>query len=109
MLQIAAGVSDEVWAANGYAPPPHLQDEIALLDPDFFHSDEDVDADGVLNIGLRVNVLVQAQLPTNWKSGATERDVARTSGYWPDGKPVGRGHGQPYLQPKYAVLMAQGI
>jgi ASC-1-like (ASCH) protein len=37
-----------------------------------------------------------------WRSGKTELAAARRAGRWADGIPLGRGHGQPYLQAKYA-------
>ena len=37
-----------------------------------------------------------------WTSGMAELEAARRAGRWADGAPLGRGHGQPYLQAKYA-------
>ena len=39
---------------------------------------------------------------SGWASGETELAVAQLAGKWPDGQKLGRGHGQPYLQPLYA-------
>ena len=45
---------------------------------------------------------------SNWQSGEAGRDAAKMSGHWPDGKKVGRGHGQPYLKPKWARAIRAG-
>ena len=42
-------------------------------------------------------------------SGEGNRDHTRTTGKWPDGAPVGRGHGQPYLRPIYAQLIRKKL
>jgi ASC-1-like (ASCH) protein len=42
---------------------------------------------------------------SGWASGETELGNAQKSGKWPDGQKIGRGHGQPYLQPIYAHAM----
>ena len=42
---------------------------------------------------------------SGWASGETELAAFQRVGKWPDGKPLGRGHGQPYLQPLYAHAM----
>jgi len=39
---------------------------------------------------------------SGWTSGDAELAAFQRVGKWPDGKPLGRGHGQPYLQPQYA-------
>ena len=39
---------------------------------------------------------------TKWRSGQAVLDQARSMGKWPDGKPIGKGHGSPYLQAVYA-------
>ena len=44
-----------------------------------------------------------------WESGVRERGAARTAKKWPDGEPVGRGHGSPYLKERWAHAMAAGI
>ena len=31
----------------------------------------------------------------DWQSGESARDAAKASGVWPDGRKVGKGHGQP--------------
>ena len=55
-----------------------------------------------------------AAKPASEPAGAADRGAAaalaaaKKSGRWPDGAALGRGHGQPYLQPKYAELMRQG-
>ena len=55
-----------------------------------------------------------AAKPAAEAAGAADRGAAavlaaaKKSGRWADGAPLGRGHGQPYLQPKYAELMRQG-
>lgn len=38
-----------------------------------------------------------------WRSGEDVRDIALEHGKWGDGEPIGRGHGSPYLQPKWAA------
>lgn len=43
-----------------------------------------------------------------WSSGEKELAEARCTGRWPDGAKVGRGHGQPYLQQKYALAIHHG-
>lgn len=58
----------------------------------------------------------QGRLPTShgasnspkWDSGQVQLDAALAAGKWPDGAPIGRGFGQPYLQHEYAKLMAAG-
>ena len=42
----------------------------------------------------------------DWQSGESARDAAKASGVWPDGRKVGKGHGQPYLAPKWAVALS---
>ena len=37
---------------------------------------------------------------SGWASGETELAAVQRAGRWLDGKPLGRGHGQPYLQPQ---------
>ena len=44
----------------------------------------------------------------SWESGEGHLCRVRARGSWDDGTPVGRGWGQPYLQPKYARLLASG-
>ena len=39
-------------------------------------------------------------------SGRNQLARAIASGQWPDGKPLGRGHSAPYLQPAYAAAIA---
>ena len=39
---------------------------------------------------------------SGWTSGEPELSAAQKAGRWADGQKVGRGHGQPYLQPVYA-------
>jgi ASC-1-like (ASCH) protein len=39
---------------------------------------------------------------SGWSSGEAELAAAKRAGRWPDGQKIGRGHGQPYLQPVYA-------
>ena len=41
-----------------------------------------------------------------WNTGAKVLKSARQRGTWPDGKRVGHGYPQPYLQAKYADMMA---
>ena len=43
---------------------------------------------------------------SNFRSGVPELNEIRTAGAWPDGAALGRGHGQPYLQPQYAQAIA---
>ena len=43
-----------------------------------------------------------------WRSGEDVRDAAKDKGKWPDGAPVGRGHGSPYLKPHWAKRMRRG-
>ena len=45
---------------------------------------------------------------SGWASGETELAAVQKVGRWPDGQAIGCGHGQPYLQPKYARLMRFG-
>ena len=50
----------------------------------------------------------EAELNPNWSgwsSGETELAAVNRAGRWPDGQKIGRGHGQPYLQPQYAHAM----
>ena len=37
-----------------------------------------------------------------WVSGEEQRDAAKAAKAWPDGAPLGCGHGSPYLQPRWA-------
>ena len=39
---------------------------------------------------------------SGWSSGEVELAMAQRTGKWDDGQKIGRGHGQPYLQPVYA-------
>ena len=39
---------------------------------------------------------------SGWSSGEVELAAVQRSGKWEDGQKLGRGHGQPYLQPTYA-------
>ena len=39
---------------------------------------------------------------SDWSSGRHLLARVRQNGCWSDGLPLGRGHGQPYLQPAYA-------
>ena len=45
----------------------------------------------------------------DWPSGRVELRAARAQGKWPDGKPVGRGFPQPYLQAQYANAVTDGL
>ena len=49
-----------------------------------------------------------AAKPPAKKSAAAKKELWKARGAWPDGKRFGRGHGQPYLQPKYADLIKSG-
>ena len=49
-----------------------------------------------------------AAKPPAKKSAAAKKELWKARGAWPDGKTFGRGHGQPYLQPKYADLIKSG-
>jgi ASC-1-like (ASCH) protein len=52
---------------------------------------------------LRISMTnVQDATWSGWSSGEVELAVAKRTGRWEDGQTVGRGHGQPYLQPVYA-------
>ena len=42
------------------------------------------------------------------RASVRARDACRKKGCWPDGKPIGRGHGQPYLAPQWAIKIADG-
>ena len=42
------------------------------------------------------------------RSPKARLELYRARGTWPDGARVGRGHGQPYLQPAYADLIRSG-
>ena len=50
-----------------------------------------------------------AAAAARWESGERKRDAARAAMQWPDGEPVGRGHGSPYLKERWAKAMAAGI
>ena len=44
-----------------------------------------------------------------WKSGEDVRHKAIELRKWADGQPVGRGHGSPYLQPRWAASIHNGV
>lgn len=44
--------------------------------------------------------------PIRFASGRRQLESAIKKRRWPDGKPLGRGHAAPYLQPKYAAAIA---
>ena len=44
-----------------------------------------------------------------WRSGENVRDNAIELRKWGDGQPVGRGHGSPYLQPRWAACIHNGV
>lgn len=44
----------------------------------------------------------------NWRSGEEELESARRRGCWSDGSPFGKSHLRPYLQPEYALAIADG-
>ena len=46
--------------------------------------------------------------PEGWDDGSAALKLSRRSGSWPDGMPVGRGFGQPYLRPEFAEDVAAG-
>ena len=52
-----------------------------------------------------------AQAPTVGTSarGLARLATAKKHGHWEDGVPLGRGHGQPYLQPRYADLIRRRV
>ena len=43
-----------------------------------------------------------------WSSGEVELAAVQRAGKWPDGRKLGRGHGQPYLKPCYARSIRDG-
>ena len=55
-----------------------------------------------------VGVQSQTDDPAPWRRTEVARDKARSCGFWADGAPVGRGHGQPYLKRKYADAILLG-
>ena len=45
----------------------------------------------------------------NCSIGMRARDDAKKLGMWPDGAAIGRGHGQPYLQQRWAVKIRDRV
>ena len=45
--------------------------------------------------------------PSGFASGWRQLESAIKRRRWPDGKPLGRGHSAPYLQPEYAAAIAE--
>lgn len=45
--------------------------------------------------------------PSGFASGRRQLESAIKKARWPDGKPLGRGHSAPYLQPEYAAAIAE--
>ena len=45
--------------------------------------------------------------PCGFASGRRQLESAIKKRRWPDGKPLGRGHSAPYLQPEYAAAIAE--
>ena len=45
--------------------------------------------------------------PSGFASGRRQLESAIKKRRWPDGKPLGRGHSAPYLQPEYAAAIAE--
>ena len=45
--------------------------------------------------------------PSGFASGRRQLESAIEKRRWPDGKPLGRGHSAPYLQPEYAAAIAE--
>ena len=45
---------------------------------------------------------------SGWRSGEAERDSVKSLGRWHDGTPIGKGHGSPYLAPRWAKQMHGG-
>ena len=95
MFRLLHGVSEEEWRTN-----PDVRFPIPPFVPELDGSgdesgDESTSAGG------------DDKLPQDgWRSGEQERDAAKQAGKWPDGAPLGRGHGSPYLQPEYALKIA---
>ena len=50
----------------------------------------------------------EQQLIATWDDGAEALQGIKRAGVWPDGSPLGRGHGQPYLQAVYATMLRAG-
>ena len=45
--------------------------------------------------------------PSGFASGRRQLESAIKKRRWPDGKPLGRGHSAPYLQPEYAAAIVE--
>jgi ASC-1-like (ASCH) protein len=52
---------------------------------------------------------VTSQWPVDWDAGTNQLRQAQTSGFWPDGTPIGKGHAAPCLRPEYALAFKEGI
>ena len=86
MFRLLHGVSEEEWRNNPavrFTAPPYS--------PELDGSDDE----GTSVEGGEDEA--SASQWATWCSGACARDAAVNAGKWPDGSPIGRGHGSPYL------------
>ena len=95
MFALTHGVSEAEWRSN-----PSVRFNNPPLPLELQNSDEDSSG----TCGDK-----SAGFSSGWVSGEEARDAAKAAGFWPDGARVGRGHGQPYLQPHWAKQIREGL
>lgn len=107
MFRIMTGMSKDEWHAQGLSADergiPHATPVLDRSDDSGEGSDEAAAAPCDPR-----QTRVGSSCTQKWQASLAERDRVRSSGKWPDGAPVGRGHGQPYIKLAYAEAIASG-
>lgn len=88
------------WLALPESERKELLSKIPLDEPVYKSSDAETSDDASST---------QAHTWHGWSSGESQRDAAKSTKHWPDGAPIGRGHGQPYLQARWARQLRNGL
>lgn len=103
MFQIMTGMSKKEWNAQGLTADqrgiPHATPTLDFSDDSGEHSE-----DAAAHKPRKQQDIIHGK----YRRSEQERDRCREHGKWPDGHRVGRGFGQPYLQPEYAEAIASG-
>ena len=100
MFALSHGMEHHEWLALPEDERNELLSKMPLDEPVHKNSDAETLDDASST---------QASAWEGWSSGESQRDAAKSAKHWPDGAPIGRGHGQPYLQAHWARQLRNGL